>query len=34
MRTLDESLKRLLSAGRISYETAARFATDKMFLEV
>jgi twitching motility protein PilT len=32
MLTLDESLKRLLQAGRISHETASRFVTDKNLL--
>ena len=32
MRTLDESLKRLFQAGRISRETAERFVTDRQYL--
>jgi twitching motility protein PilT len=32
MLTLDESLKRLLQAGRISRETASRFMNDKTLL--
>jgi hypothetical protein len=32
MRTLDESVKRLFQAGKISYETAERFVSDRQCL--
>ena len=33
MITLDESLRQLLTEGKISSETASRFATDQRFLD-
>ena len=32
MRTLDESVKRLFQAGKVSYETAERFVSDRQYL--